>query len=123
MNLKWAALCKTFSTIVFQFDLKECKPGNPHTNIIGQGYDGADGDGELDARTGKLVVFVNVSNNHRNNHQRKEVWYFLVKGDTTSPHGSKTPQDRPVKDTNSKHIDAIHCVLVVVPVDSLVAAQ
>lgn len=53
--------------------LMKNKPGNPHTNIIGQGYDGADGYGELDIRAGKPVVFVNVSNNHGDNHQRKEV--------------------------------------------------
>lgn len=40
------------------------------------------------------------------------------------PHRTlKAPADRQVKDTDSKHVDAIHCVLVVVPVDSLVAAQ
>lgn len=54
-------------------DPRKNTPGNPHTNIIGQGYDGADGDGELDVRAGKPVVFVNVSNNHGDDHQRKEV--------------------------------------------------
>lgn len=55
------------------FDPIKNKPGDPHTNIIRQGYDGADGYGKLDVRAGKAVFFVNVSNNHGDNHQRKEV--------------------------------------------------
>lgn len=67
MDLTRVAVGKT------NIELMKSIPGNPHTNVIGQGYDGADGDSELDVRAGKPVVFVNVSDNHGDDHQRKEV--------------------------------------------------
>lgn len=57
--------------------VKKCvnnvSPGDAHTDIVREWYDGADRDGELGVRTCKLVFFVNISNYQSNYNKREEV--------------------------------------------------
>lgn len=106
--------------------MKNCSPGNAHTNVIWQRYDGTSRYGELDIRAGILVFSVNVTDYDGNYYKREEVWdegqrwqQVFIWCTLTDAHTTH----QMVKDTDSKYIDPINSILVVVPVCSMVAAQ